>query len=74
MAEDHQTRNAMALAVKNAAILLPDKEINEKLVDVALSLVKDMNARKTLSENVRKMAEKDTDMRIAAEVLKLIRR
>jgi UDP-N-acetylglucosamine--N-acetylmuramyl-(pentapeptide) pyrophosphoryl-undecaprenol N-acetylglucosamine transferase len=72
VAEDHQTRNAMALAEKNAAILLPDKDVNEKLVQSALSLTEDDINRKMLSENILKLAERDTDMRIAREVMKLI--
>jgi UDP-N-acetylglucosamine--N-acetylmuramyl-(pentapeptide) pyrophosphoryl-undecaprenol N-acetylglucosamine transferase len=74
VAEDHQTRNAMALAEKNAALLLPDKDVNGKLVNEALSLVKDEDKRKMLSENILKLAEKDTDMRIAREIMKLIAR
>ncbi len=31
VAEDHQTKNAMALAEKDAAIMIPDAEIDEKL-------------------------------------------
>jgi UDP-N-acetylglucosamine--N-acetylmuramyl-(pentapeptide) pyrophosphoryl-undecaprenol N-acetylglucosamine transferase len=72
VAEDHQTRNAIALSEKNAALLLPDKEVKEKLVQEALLLVKDENRKKMFSENILKMAERDTDMRIAREVMKLI--
>jgi UDP-N-acetylglucosamine--N-acetylmuramyl-(pentapeptide) pyrophosphoryl-undecaprenol N-acetylglucosamine transferase len=72
VAEDHQTRNAIVLSEKNAALLLPDKEVKEKLVQEALLLVKDENRKKMFSENILKMAERDTDMRIAREVMKLI--
>jgi UDP-N-acetylglucosamine--N-acetylmuramyl-(pentapeptide) pyrophosphoryl-undecaprenol N-acetylglucosamine transferase len=74
VAEDHQTRNAMALSEKNAALLLPDRNVNEKLVGEALLLVKDESKMKSLSENILKLAERDTDMRIAREVMKLTER
>lgn len=71
VAEDHQTRNARALSEKNAAILIEDRKAPEILVDVAISLVSD-NPRKTLlSENIKKLAMRDADEKIAAEVLKL---
>ncbi len=41
VAEDHQTRNASALSYQQAAILIPDDEAVEQLVDTALSLVND---------------------------------
>jgi UDP-N-acetylglucosamine--N-acetylmuramyl-(pentapeptide) pyrophosphoryl-undecaprenol N-acetylglucosamine transferase len=72
VAEDHQTRNAMALSEKNAAILLKDNDVNGKLVDEAILLVKDDKRKKMLSENILKLAERDADMRIAREVMKLI--
>lgn len=71
VAEDHQTRNAMALSEKNAAIILPDKDVNEKLVKEALALAKDDNRKRALSVNILKLAEHDADKRIAGEVMKL---
>jgi UDP-N-acetylglucosamine--N-acetylmuramyl-(pentapeptide) pyrophosphoryl-undecaprenol N-acetylglucosamine transferase len=72
VAEDHQTKNAMALASKDAAILIPDDMVEKTLVDEAIKLVSDGQRKRTLSENIIKMAERDADMRIAREVLKLI--
>lgn len=72
VAEDHQTRNAMALAGKDAAILIPDNKAEKTLVGEAIKLVSDIHKKKTLSDNIIKMAERDADMRIAREVLKLI--
>lgn len=71
VAEDHQTRNARALSSNNAAILVTDKEAPFSLVDEIIKLVHDKNRQNVLSENIRKMAEKDADIRIAQEVLKL---
>lgn len=72
VAEDHQTKNAMALAAKDAAIVVPDSEAGNRLVPEALKLVSDEGKRSTLSGNIIKMAERDADTRIAREVIKLI--
>jgi UDP-N-acetylglucosamine--N-acetylmuramyl-(pentapeptide) pyrophosphoryl-undecaprenol N-acetylglucosamine transferase len=73
VAEDHQTRNAMALAEKDAAIVISDGNAGKTLVEEAIKLVSDIQKKKTLSENIARMAERDADIRIAREVLKLIK-
>jgi UDP-N-acetylglucosamine--N-acetylmuramyl-(pentapeptide) pyrophosphoryl-undecaprenol N-acetylglucosamine transferase len=74
VAEDHQTKNAMALTGRNAAIMIPDGKAEMTLVDEAISLVSDIQKKKILSENIVKMAERDADIRIAREVIKLIKK
>ena len=74
VAEDHQTRNAAALAERDAAILIPDDKAGEILVTEAVKLVSDTQKREKLSENISKMAEREADIRIAREVLNLINR
>jgi UDP-N-acetylglucosamine--N-acetylmuramyl-(pentapeptide) pyrophosphoryl-undecaprenol N-acetylglucosamine transferase len=69
---DHQTRNAMSLAERNAAVLISDDKAEKMLIGEALKLITDRERKKTLSDNIMKMAERDADMRIAKEVLKLI--
>jgi UDP-N-acetylglucosamine--N-acetylmuramyl-(pentapeptide) pyrophosphoryl-undecaprenol N-acetylglucosamine transferase len=71
VAEDHQTRNALALTYKNAAILVKDSEAGEQLVDEAVRLIKNKKERNSLSASISKMADRDADIRIASEVLKL---
>lgn len=72
VAEDHQTKNALSLVENNAAILVPDNKVSEKLVVEALALVSDVERRKILSESIVRLAERDADIRIAKEVMKLI--
>jgi UDP-N-acetylglucosamine--N-acetylmuramyl-(pentapeptide) pyrophosphoryl-undecaprenol N-acetylglucosamine transferase len=72
VAEDHQTRNALALASKGAAVLVKDSEAGERLIEEALKLVKDTERRNKLSENISLLADRNADVRIAREVLKLI--
>jgi UDP-N-acetylglucosamine--N-acetylmuramyl-(pentapeptide) pyrophosphoryl-undecaprenol N-acetylglucosamine transferase len=71
VAEDHQTRNALALTYRNAAIIVKDNEAQKRLVDEAINLVSNKAERDLLSENIKKMADRDADVRIANEILKL---
>lgn len=71
VAEDHQTRNAMALSQRNAAVLITDSQALKSLADEAIKLVSDKNRRTELATNIVKMADRDADLRIAREVLKL---
>ncbi|MDR1503084.1 MAG: undecaprenyldiphospho-muramoylpentapeptide beta-N-acetylglucosaminyltransferase [Prevotella sp.] len=73
VSEDHQTKNAMALVNKNAAILIRDDEAIEKLVPVALGLIQDKEKLEELLANILKMAQPDSANRIVDEVLKLIK-
>ena len=71
VAEDHQTRNALALTYRNAAILIKDTDAEKLLLDEAIKLVSNNEEKASLSANILKMADKDADSRIANEVIKL---
>jgi UDP-N-acetylglucosamine--N-acetylmuramyl-(pentapeptide) pyrophosphoryl-undecaprenol N-acetylglucosamine transferase len=71
VAEDHQTKNALALTTKDAALLVTDAAAEQDLVDTALDLIGDIKKCIRLSENIGKMALPDADEVIAKEVLKL---
>ena len=71
VAEDHQTSNARALSDKDAAVLIPDDQARKSLVNEAIKLTSDKMRRDRLSGNILKMADRDADIRIAEEVLKL---
>jgi UDP-N-acetylglucosamine--N-acetylmuramyl-(pentapeptide) pyrophosphoryl-undecaprenol N-acetylglucosamine transferase len=73
VAEDHQTKNAQALVNKGAAVMVHDSRAVGELVKEAVLLVHDENRKRTLSENILALAERDADTRIANEVIKLIR-
>ena len=74
VAEDHQTKNAMALVNKNAAILIKDNQAREVLIDQALNLINDTEKMKNLSENISKLAVTNSDEIIANEILKMIKK
>jgi UDP-N-acetylglucosamine--N-acetylmuramyl-(pentapeptide) pyrophosphoryl-undecaprenol N-acetylglucosamine transferase len=71
-AEDHQTVNARALVLKNAALMIPDAETREKLVASIVALANDETVQQTFKTNISKLAFRDADIRVATEVLKLI--
>lgn len=73
VAEDHQTKNALALVNKDAALYVKDAEAQEKLLDTALETVADDELLKQLSVNISKLALPDSARIIAEEVLKLIK-
>jgi UDP-N-acetylglucosamine--N-acetylmuramyl-(pentapeptide) pyrophosphoryl-undecaprenol N-acetylglucosamine transferase len=70
-AEDHQTKNAMALVKRNAAILVPDAQAMEHACEKALALLDDDARRNELSANIREMALPNADTDIAEEVLRI---
>lgn len=74
VAEDHQTKNAMALVNKNAALYVKDADAPAEVVKLALQTVKDDARLKELSENILKLALPDSADMIANEVVKLARR
>jgi UDP-N-acetylglucosamine--N-acetylmuramyl-(pentapeptide) pyrophosphoryl-undecaprenol N-acetylglucosamine transferase len=71
VAEDHQTKNAMALVNKNAAMYVKDIEAPEVLLNTAVETVKDDNKLKSLNENILKLGLKNSADIIADEVIKL---
>lgn len=72
VAEDHQTKNALALSTRDAAILVPDAEASAQLVDTMLATVADGEKIATLSGNVLQMALRDAAEHIVDEVEKII--
>ncbi|WP_455585924.1 undecaprenyldiphospho-muramoylpentapeptide beta-N-acetylglucosaminyltransferase [Bacteroides sp.] len=73
VAEDHQTKNALALVNKGAAIYVKDIEAEMKLLPVALETIADTAKLKELRENIAKLALPDSATMIAKEVLKLVK-
>ena len=72
VAEDHQTKNAMALVTHNAAVIIKDVDAREKLCSETLALINDPAQCFKLSENIGRLAFKDSANVIANEILSLI--
>ena len=71
VAEDHQTKNAMALVNKDAAIYVKDADAPEVLLKKAVDTVKDEAKLDSLCENIKKLGLKNSADVIADEVIKL---
>ena len=71
VSEDHQTKNAMSLVNKSAAILVEDKQ-TDSLLRTALDLLKQENQLNTISKNAKKMGKPNASDDIVKEIFKLI--
>lgn len=71
VAEDHQTKNAMALVSKKAAICVKDAEARMALLPKAITVVNDAAQLNMLSQNVAKMGKPNATKQIVDEILKL---
>lgn len=71
VAEDHQTKNALALVNKNAALYVKDTEAKEQLIGKAIETVNQSELLNNLSKNIAKLAFTDSANVIAKEVIKL---
>ncbi|MBO4719668.1 MAG: undecaprenyldiphospho-muramoylpentapeptide beta-N-acetylglucosaminyltransferase [Prevotella sp.] len=71
VAEDHQTKNALALADKGAALYVKDAEAPATLLPLAVATVQDAQKLQSLSENVLQLALPDSANIIAREVIAL---
>ena len=74
VAEDHQTKNALALSTRGAAEMVPDSEARERLADTILRLAADKDRLERMSRAVSALALRDSDEKIADEVEKILRR
>lgn len=68
-AEDHQTSNAMALVNHNAAMMVPDNLVGQLLIKKLKQLINDENMQQIMREEIKLLAIKDSDDRIARKVM-----
>ena len=74
VAEDHQTKNAMALVNKDAAIHVKDADAPDKLLEMAVKTVQDEEKLASLSANIFKMALPNSAEIIADAVIEMAER
>lgn len=74
VAEDHQTKNARALSDKGAAILVPDCEARDILLDVITSTIANPELMASMRRNIKELALTEADEKIVDEVVKIINR
>ena len=71
VSEDHQTKNAMSLVNKSAAVLIKDNQ-TDSLLRTAMNLLKDENKLNNISQNAKKMGKPNASEDIVNEIFKLI--
>lgn len=71
-AEDHQTKNAESLSRKEAALLIPDHEVNEKLIPAVTALMADKSRISAMENAIRTFARPKAAEDIVKEILKLV--
>lgn len=71
VAEDHQTKNALALVQKNAALYIADADARRTLLPKAINTVSDLEKLESLSRNIIALARPNAASDIADEVIKL---
>ncbi len=71
VAEDHQTKNAIALVNKEAAILLKDDEVKDKIVGEVRTILNDEIKRHDLQNYIKYFGRPEAAKKIVAEILKV---
>lgn len=74
VAEDHQTKNAMALVNHNAAILIKDIDAKTELIHALLNLVNNSALQEQLKTNIKQLAKPNAAEIISEEVIKLVKK
>ena len=72
VAEDHQTKNALALVKENAAIMLKENEL-DRFKDVLTGLIGDKNVQEKMSQNIKKLALPNATIDIVNEIEKILK-
>jgi UDP-N-acetylglucosamine--N-acetylmuramyl-(pentapeptide) pyrophosphoryl-undecaprenol N-acetylglucosamine transferase len=71
VAEDHQTRNAESLSKIGAAILLPEREINQSFERVVIKTISDAKKLESLRSTLKSLPHLESDKLIVDQVVKL---
>lgn len=72
VAEDHQTKNAMALVEKNACLMLKDSDARAQMLDVISNTLNDTQLCESLSVNIRKLGLPDASKTIVEHIAKAL--
>ena len=73
VAEDHQTKNAMAIVDKKGAIIIKETELDSSFEPIFSNLISNENLQKELSENIKKLAKPNATKDIVEQIVKLIK-
>lgn len=73
VAEDHQTKNAMAIVDKEGALLLKEAQLDTQFQPVFSDLIANEEKQYKLGENIKKLAKTNATKDIVDEIVKLIK-
>jgi len=73
VAEDHQTKNAKALSDRQAAVLIKEKDLDKDLWKQIEKVLEQPEIAKSLSDNIKKMAQPEATEKIVDDILKNIK-
>ena len=73
VAEDHQSKNARSLVLKQAALMVEEKDLAGKFENVFSDLNKSEDSKKLLSENIKALAQPDATKNIVDEIEHLLK-
>lgn len=73
VSEDHQTKNAMALVNKRAAVLLKDNQVVDDLWQVVSNLLENQSLRQELSQNIKGLANPEATKMIVDQIEELLK-
>ncbi len=71
VSEDHQTKNAMALVERDAAILIRDNAIEASLIEELLKFKEDGSRMTSLSKNIKLLGRADAPDQIVKEIYRV---
>ncbi len=74
VAEDHQTKNARALEKKKAAILIPEKELENSFFEKIKTLLTDVIVYTELSNNLKALSKPQATSQIVNEILEIVKK
>ena len=70
--ENHQEKNAEELVKKNAAQILHDKDLSEKLESTIMDLINNEAMLSTMRNNIKQFADKKAAEKIASLLIKMV--
>jgi UDP-N-acetylglucosamine--N-acetylmuramyl-(pentapeptide) pyrophosphoryl-undecaprenol N-acetylglucosamine transferase len=70
--ENHQEKNAIAVTEKNASVMITDNELNEKLENTVLELIRDEAKLKSMGSNIKQFADTGAAGKIAKMLVELV--
>ncbi|WP_313111718.1 undecaprenyldiphospho-muramoylpentapeptide beta-N-acetylglucosaminyltransferase [Aequorivita sediminis] len=73
VAEDHQTKNALAISEKNAAILIKENELDTNFEKEFSELISSIEKQEMLSKNILALAKPNATIEIVEEIEKLLK-